>query len=62
MSNPNEPAPFVRVAAYAIARDEHARMLLVRIAPGYNAVGKWTLPGGGLNFGEDPTDAAIREL
>lgn len=62
MSSANEPAPFVRVAAYAIARDDGGRMLLVRVAPGYSAVGKWTLPGGGLNFGEDPAHAAVREL
>lgn len=51
----------VRVAAYTIARDAD-RILLVRVAPGYTAVGKWTLPGGGLNFGEHPADAALREL
>lgn len=51
-----------RVAAYAIARDERRRILLVRIAPGYAAVGMWTLPGGGLNFAEEPAEGAIREL
>jgi 8-oxo-dGTP diphosphatase len=54
-------APTTRVAAYALVVD-NAQILLVRIAPGYSAVGQWTLPGGGLNFGEDPTVAAIREL
>ena len=24
--------------------------------------GKWTLPGGGIEFGEDPRDGALREL
>jgi len=51
-----------RVAAYALARDDAQRLLLVRIAPGYPAVGKWTLPGGGLNFGEDPAVGVLREL
>lgn len=53
-----------RVAAYALCFDEAHRLLLVRIAPGYtrDADGKWTLPGGGLNFGEDPAIGAIREL
>ena len=23
---------------------------------------EWTLPGGGLDFGEDPADAAVREV
>jgi 8-oxo-dGTP diphosphatase len=56
------PAGWTRVAAYALARDEAGRILLVRIAPGYPAAGEWTLPGGGLTFGEDPAAAAIREL
>ncbi len=51
-----------RVAAYALCVDA-GRMLLCRIAPGpWTAVGRWTLPGGGLDFGELPADAALREL
>jgi 8-oxo-dGTP diphosphatase len=51
-----------RVAAYALCV-EHRRILLCRIAPGYwSGVGEWTLPGGGLDFGESPLDGAIREL
>jgi 8-oxo-dGTP diphosphatase len=51
----------VRVAAYAWAeRDES--LLLVRIAPAELGAGRWTLPGGGLAFGEDPATGAIREL
>jgi ADP-ribose pyrophosphatase YjhB (NUDIX family) len=53
---------WTRVAAYAMAVDAAERMVLVRVAPGYPATGQWTLPGGGLNFGEDPRDGAIREL
>ena len=26
------------------------------------AAGKWTLPGGGIDFGEHPRDAAVREV
>jgi ADP-ribose pyrophosphatase YjhB (NUDIX family) len=37
-------------------------MLLCRLAPGNDAVGHWTLPGGGVEFGEDPGAAALREL
>jgi 8-oxo-dGTP diphosphatase len=42
---------------------EEQRILLCRIAPGHwSGVGEWTLPGGGLDFGETPRDGALREL
>jgi 8-oxo-dGTP diphosphatase len=50
-----------RVAAYAvIVRDGHVLLSLItpRIAPGE----WWTLPGGGIDFGEDPADAVVREV
>lgn len=51
-----------RVAAYALCADA-GRLLLCRIGPGpWSAVGRWTLPGGGLDFGEPPADGALREL
>jgi ADP-ribose pyrophosphatase YjhB (NUDIX family) len=51
-----------RVAAYALCADD-GRLLLCRIAPGpWTAVGRWTLPGGGLDFGERPAEGALREL
>ena len=51
-----------RIGAYALCVDG-GRILLSRIAPGYwSGVGEWTLPGGGLDFGEDPRDGALREL
>jgi ADP-ribose pyrophosphatase YjhB (NUDIX family) len=60
-----EPLPgrqVTRVSAYALCRDDD-RVLLCRIAPGYwSGVGSWTLPGGGLEFGESPRDGVIREL
>ncbi len=62
MSAEPELAPTTRVASYALVEDESRRLLLVRIAPGYPAAGKWTLPGGGLNFGEDPALGVLREL
>jgi ADP-ribose pyrophosphatase YjhB (NUDIX family) len=55
-------APLTRVAAYALVVDEHDHILLVRVSPGYVSVGQWTLPGGGLKFGEDPADGVLREL
>ena len=51
-----------RVAAYAVCTDDSERLLLVRISSGYPAAGQWTLPGGGLEFGEDPADGVLREL
>lgn len=51
----------VRVAAYAVCRDGE-RLLSCRLAPGQPSPGSWTLPGGGINFGERPEDAVLREL
>ena len=57
------PRRVTRVAAYALCTDGDA-ILLSRIAQGATAAsdGMWTLPGGGIDFGEHPRDAAIREL
>ena len=53
-----------RVSAYAVCLDQDGRLLLCRRAPGATRDddGKWTLPGGGIGHGEDPRDAALREL
>jgi 8-oxo-dGTP diphosphatase len=49
------------VAAYAvILRDD--RVLLSRLAPYLSATERWTLPGGGIEFGEHPRDAVVREV
>jgi ADP-ribose pyrophosphatase YjhB (NUDIX family) len=58
------PRRVTRVAAYAVCTDEGGRLLLCRIAPGHSVGfdGWWTLPGGGLDHGEDPRDGALREL
>ena len=52
----------VRVAAYAIVRDAGERVLLCHIHPAVGVGDVWTLPGGGLEFGESPAHAALREL
>jgi ADP-ribose pyrophosphatase YjhB (NUDIX family) len=50
-----------RVAAYAVILRE-GRILLSRLAPKISADELWTLPGGGLDHGEDPRDAVLREI
>lgn len=57
-----ERGRWTRGAAYALVTDKNGRILLVRVAPGYPSAGQWTLPGGGLNFGEDPAAGVLREL
>ena len=50
-----------RVAAYAvIVRDD--RILLSRLSKRLTSKELWTLPGGGLEHGEDPRDAVVREV
>jgi ADP-ribose pyrophosphatase YjhB (NUDIX family) len=57
-----EPLPrMTRVAAYGVIR-RHGRLLQCRVAPGNLGAGMWTLPGGGLEFGEAPEDAVTREV
>lgn len=51
-----------RFAAYAVVRDPLDQVLLTRIADGYPGAGRWHLPGGGTDFGEQPGEALLREL
>ncbi len=57
-----KPLPKVqRVAAYGlILRDD--RILLTRLARRITADERWHLPGGGVDHGEDPRDALVREI
>lgn len=50
-----------RVAAYAVIVRED-QILLCRLSPLVTHDVLWTLPGGGLDHGEDPRDAVIREI
>ncbi len=45
-----------------MARDEAGRVLLVRSSPLSNNPGRWVLPGGGLDHGEDPNLGVVREF
>jgi len=51
-----------RFAAYGLTTDPTGRLLLTRIAAPYPGAGTWHLPGGGTDFGEQPTAGLIREL
>jgi 8-oxo-dGTP diphosphatase len=50
-----------RVAAYAVIV-RGGEILLARIAPSISEIEQWTLPGGGINFGEHPNDGVVREV
>lgn len=50
-----------RISSYAlIVREE--KILLCRISPKILEGGRWTLPGGGIDFGEHPEHGVIREV
>lgn len=49
----------IRVAAYAVVVDQ-GRLLLAHWSEGGRT--GWSMPGGGIEPGEDPADAAVREV
>ena len=54
-----------RIAAYALISRHHDgtdEVLLTRMSPRTRIEGRWTLPGGGIDHGEDPRDALRREV
>ena len=51
-----------RVAAYNVCVDRSSRLLLCRLSSITERPGYWTLPGGGIDFGEHPEAGALREL
>ena len=51
-----------RVAAYNVCVDDAARLLMCRLSAITERPGSWTLPGGGIDFGEHPEVGALREL
>jgi len=51
-----------RVGAYGVLRDAGGRVLLARNSDASAFPGQWTLPGGGVEQGEHPDDAVVREF
>ncbi|MEU7930384.1 NUDIX hydrolase [Micromonospora echinofusca] len=51
-----------RFGAYGLVTDPAGRVLLTMIADGYPGAGRWHLPGGGTDHGEQPVSALLREL
>jgi 8-oxo-dGTP pyrophosphatase MutT (NUDIX family) len=54
---PEVPDCFYRVSIKALILDEEKRFLLIQ-----ENNGRWELPGGGLNFGEQPHACLTREI
>jgi 8-oxo-dGTP diphosphatase len=59
---PPRPDRGQRFAAYGLVTDPAGRVLLTLIAPGYPGAGRWHLPGGGTDHGEQPVTGLLREL
>ncbi len=51
-----------RVGAYGLCRDPEGRVLLARNSGASEFPGLWGLPGGGVEQGEHPDDAVVREF
>jgi ADP-ribose pyrophosphatase YjhB (NUDIX family) len=60
-TGPDGAVQRVRLGAYAWCERDGA-VLLTRVSPHGPGGGLWTLPGGGLDFGEDPAAGATREV
>ncbi|QNN51386.1 NUDIX hydrolase [Nocardioides mesophilus] len=58
-----DPAPprRQRIAAYAVLTRD-GEILLTRMSGRTRIQGRWTLPGGGIDHGEDPREALRREV
>ncbi len=50
------------VGAAVLLRDDEGRVLLVRRAAGMTQAGRWSIPAGFVDYGEDIRSAAAREL
>ena len=50
-----------RIGVYGLAIHDR-KVLLVRVAGGFPGAGLWTLPGGGMEWGESPLECLSREF
>lgn len=51
-----------RIAVRGVIEKDGFFLLLERAKPARNQSGFWELPGGGLEFGESPQEALVREV
>jgi len=62
----HRPAQVQRVSAYAliqrVSADGGVEVMLARNSVHGPLPGQWSLPGGGVDFGEDPATALVREV
>ncbi len=51
-----------RIAAYGVCRDDGGKLLLARASSRLTLRGRWFLPGGGVQHGENPLESLRREI
>lgn len=51
-----------KISVSALVVNEKGQLLLVRRTINDSRPGEWEFPGGGIEFGENPMDATIREV